>query len=141
MTRHTINPILFFLLFTVILASGCNGMPFTKSDADVPQPLTTRHTFEDIAVPSELKIDEGQSFVFETAAFKAGTLYFTGYVDVDSLKNYFVENMPKDGWRLKSIFRFPKIVLLYEKSNKVCIIEIFEKTFMTQVEIWVAPVV
>ena len=132
------------LLAAVLLTGGLGCSYFESSTKDTQSqpkaPTTARHSFDDILVPTDLDFDASNSFVFESTELKAGTLYFSGYVDPDSLKNFFVESMPKDGWQLKSIFRFPKTVLLFEKSNKVSIIEIYEKTVLTHVEIWVAPV-
>ncbi|MEW5721892.1 MAG: hypothetical protein AB1896_02205 [Thermodesulfobacteriota bacterium] len=117
-------------------ALGCSSLPFLKGD-DEPPPV--QQQFEDVKVPGELKIDRSNSFVFETQGFKAGTLYFTGYVDPDSVMDFFKAEMPRDGWRLKSIFRHPKTVLLFEKENKNCIVIIYESVILTHVEVWVAP--
>lgn len=126
------------LIILLMAGYGCEHMPDALTGNSKPSE-PTRYSFTDILIPGELSIDKSESFVFESTGLKAGTLFYSGYVDVDSLKNFFQANMPKDGWRLRSIFRFPKVVLLFEKPEKVCIIEIIEKTVMTHVEIWVAP--
>ena len=134
--KYITVPVLVLLLVT--FSMGCSQMTPGTEPGD-PGSAPMRHSFDDVQVPGELKLDSGQSFVFETVDFKAGTLYFKGYVDVESLKSFFERNMPQDGWRLKSVFRFPKAVLLFEKVNKVCIIEIYETAVNTHLEIWVAP--
>ena len=123
-----------------ITAAGCQHVPTPWEDTSSKAP-TTHYSFNDILIPSELTVDESDSFVFETAGFNAGTLFLSGYVDVKSLETFFTENMPKDGWQLKSVFRFPKTVLLFEKPEKACIIEIYEKMVLTRVELWVAPTI
>ncbi|MBU2549776.1 MAG: hypothetical protein KKB20_15285 [Proteobacteria bacterium] len=110
-----------------------------KSDEAQGGPTGQYYNFEDIEVPVDLKIDDKRSFVYETGGFKAGTLLFSGYVEIDSLAKYFSTAMVKDGWKLKSTFRYPKQVLLFEKEKKVAIIIIYEGTINTHVEIWVAP--
>ncbi|MBF0531365.1 MAG: hypothetical protein HQK55_19265 [Deltaproteobacteria bacterium] len=135
---------LFLSAFVVSLGlflflTGCSKIPYLK-DEDPPQPPTHSH-FNDILVPSEMKIDRESTFVFETQGFKAGTLHLTGYVDVESITDFFRNNMPKDGWSLKSVFRHPKTMLLFEKERKTCIISVYEKTIMTHAEIYVAPTV
>jgi len=129
--------ILFVLLIGLV---GCADMPWQKNASPGHQTGQTvaRH-FEDIPIPAELKFNDHESFVFEASGFKAGTLYYSGYVDTDSLVTFFNDMMPLNGWRLKSTFRGPKIVLLFEKPPKACIIVIYEKTINTYVEIWVAP--
>ena len=125
------------VVILIMLAGGfaCSSIPFLNSE---PEPPTHVH-FEDVLVPSELNLNRNRSFVFETQGFKAGTLYFRGYVEPDSVADFFKAHMPKDGWQLKSIFRHPKTVLLFEKPQKNCIITIYEETVFTYVEIWVAP--
>jgi hypothetical protein len=133
----------YFLLLSLVIwivGAGCQHVPTPWGDNKSTDP-TTRYVFNDILIPSELSVDESDSFVFETAGFKAGTLFLSGYVDIKSVESFFTENMPKDGWHLKSVFRFPKTVLLFEKPEKACIIELYEKTLSTGVEIWVAPAI
>lgn len=130
---------LFALILTLAIVAGglgCSNIPFMEPDEE---PVPTHVHFEDVLIPAELDLDRKESFVFETEGFKAGTLYFKGYVDPDSITEFFRKSMPNDGWILKSIFRHPKTVLLFEKERKSCIIVIFESTIYTHVEIWVAP--
>ena len=117
---------------------GCSLLEREIEPADVA--LTSSYfNFEDIKVPKHLKLDRGRSFVHDVAGFKAGTLYFSGNVEVNSLVAFFSDSMLKDGWRLKSSFRYPKMLHLFEKEGKSCIIIIEEDFMNTRVEIWVAP--
>jgi hypothetical protein len=47
--------------------------------------------------------------------------------------------MAKDNWRLVSSFKSPRTIMFFNKANRSCIINITEKSFKTDVEIWVAP--
>ncbi|MEW6266856.1 MAG: hypothetical protein AB1641_27590 [Thermodesulfobacteriota bacterium] len=126
----------YMLLVMLAATAGCSHMPFLRSSE--PLPPINEH-FTDVQVPGDLKLDRNSSFVFETSGFKAGTLFFSGYVDAESVVSFFKGSMPKDGWRLKTVFRHPKTMLLFEKETKSCIISVYEKTIMTRVEVWVAP--
>lgn len=132
-------------VLVVLLSGGLFGCAqFSKLKEVEPAetaPTTRYYDFEDIQVPTDLKLDPRQSFVYDTEGFKAGTLYFSGYVEVDSLVAFFSDAMVRDGWRLRSTFRYPKMLLLFEKKEKVCLIMIYEKLINTYVEIWVAPTV
>ena len=132
-----IRNLITLLVVALMLVGGfaCSNIPFLQGEEEPP----THVHFEDILVPSELTLNRSRSFVFETQGFKAGTLYFRGYVEPDSVADFFKNAMPKDGWTLKSIFRHPKTVLLFEKPRKSCIITIYEETVFTYVEVWVAP--
>lgn len=135
MNKMKITLVLVAAAFLIVL-SGCDKVPFMNEEP--PAPPSHSH-FDDVLIPSEMSVDRDNSFVFETQGFKAGTLYFKGRVDVDSLTDFFKNSMPKDGWRLKSIFRHPKTVLLFEKPDKNCIVMIYENTLFTYLEVWLAP--
>jgi len=122
----------------ILNLAGCSLLEREIEPADVA-PTSSYFNFEDIKVPKRLKLDRKRSFVHDIAGFKAGTLYFSGNVEVNSLVAFFSDSMLKDGWRLKSSFRYPKMVLLFEKEGKSCIIIIEEEFMNTRVEIWVAP--
>jgi hypothetical protein len=47
--------------------------------------------------------------------------------------------MAQDNWRLMSSFKSPRTILFFTKANRSCIINITERSFDTEVEIWVAP--
>jgi len=119
--------------------SGCSYFQKKIEPAEVATSTVKYYNFEDIKVPSELKLNERRSFIHDMAGFKAGTLYFSGYVSSDSLVDFFKDTMVKDGWKLKSIFRYPKVLELFEKPKKICIIIIKEELLTTKVEIWVSP--
>ena len=48
-------------------------------------PVPVYYDFDDVLVPSELKIDRKASFVYATPNFASGVLVMDGYVDADSL--------------------------------------------------------
>ena len=129
-----------YIFFGLILLNpvGCSLLEREIEPADVA-PTRSYFKFEDIKVPEQLKLDRNRSFVHDVAGFKAGTLYFSGNVEVNSLVAFFSDSMLNDGWRLKSSFRYPKIIHLFEKAGKSCIIIIEEDFMNTRVEIWVAP--
>jgi len=95
--------------------------------------------FSDILLPRELVVERDKSFIYDTASLTAGVLYLNGRVEVKSLTNFFAQSMVTDNWVLAARFLTPKVVLLFEKTNKRAIITITETTFTTHCEIWVAP--
>ncbi|MBW2331799.1 MAG: hypothetical protein JRF30_13045, partial [Deltaproteobacteria bacterium] len=102
--------------------------------------LKTSNDFEDVLVPSELKVDKKRSFIFYHAPdFTAGVLVLRGRVEVKSLIRFFENNMAKDNWRLASSLKSPCTIMFFNKPNRGCIINITERQLKTEVEIWVAP--
>jgi len=98
--------------------------------------------FDDVLVPEELKYDQKNSFIYETARFKTGVMVFTKYwVDVESLIEFFIFHMEKDNWKLVNSFRGKESILNFSKPDKSCTIRINEKwTGTSVVEIRVGPV-
>jgi hypothetical protein len=47
--------------------------------------------------------------------------------------------MAKDNWRTVSAFKSPRTLLLFQKENRWCVINITDGDWNTTVEIWVAP--
>ena len=117
-------------------SSEKTGTFFSKRDK-TQAPLY--YDFEDVLVPSELKIVKKRSFVYHSPDFTAGVLVLTGRVEINSLIRFFDNNMAKDNWRLVSSFKSPRTIMFFNKSNRGCIINITEKQFKAEVEIWVAP--
>ena len=135
------------LVSILLLGLGCATLQKsedTSNEAEVKKseikgPAPVYYDFADILVPAELSLDERNSFVYSTSSFSAGVLVFEGYVQGESLVNFFTTNMPKDGWTLKSSFRYRRVILNFEKDQRSCLISVAEYPLKTGVEIWVAP--
>ncbi|OQY05489.1 MAG: hypothetical protein B6I22_07325 [Desulfobacteraceae bacterium 4572_123] len=130
----------------VFLATGCSHLPKGEKNTETPVvadqdagPVPLYYDFGDVLIPSELKVDKKSSFVFRTANFSAGVISLKGRVEVSSLLTFFNSNMQKDNWKEIASFKSPRSVIMYEKANRYCVINISEKNFTTYVEIWVAP--
>ena len=134
------------MITVMLLTTGCShfqrGDKNTENMALAQQdsgPVPLYYDFGDVLIPSELKVDKKSSFVFRTANFSAGVISLKGRVDVASLLTFFTSNMQKDNWKEIASFKSPRSVIMYEKANRYCVINISEKDFYTYVEIWVAP--
>ena len=64
-----------------------------------------------------------------------------GAVELGSLIDFFENNMARDNWRAVSTFKSPRTLLLFQKENRWCVINITDDKYSTHVEIWVAPTV
>jgi hypothetical protein len=100
-----------------------------------------KYYFDDVVVPSELNYKPKKSFVYETAGFKAGILFFSKWrLDVDSLIDFFNYHMEKDNWKRVNSFRGKESMINFSKPDKTCTIKIVEKWYgSTVVEIRVGP--
>ena len=97
------------------------------------------YDFDDILIPKEMKLVPKSSLLFETPELKAGVIFFEGRVDPVSLFDFFINNMPKDNWQLRSYFKYGRYIMVFEKPDKDCIISVNEKTLTTELEMWVTP--
>ena len=138
--------ILVVMATLMLLTTGCGyfqkGAKNTETPAVANQdagPVPLYYDFGDVLIPSELKVNKKSSFVFRTANFSAGVVSLKGRVEVSSLLVFFSNNMQKDNWKEIASFKSPRSVIMYEKTNRYCVINISEKDYYTYVEIWVAP--
>ena len=139
------------LAFFFMNMAGCAESQFQKKTADKPAPTMEEKTkgeppiyydFNDVLIPGELKLDREASFIYQTAGLTAGVLVFSGRVELNSLINFFKNNMVKDNWQIVSTIKSERNMMLFKKEKRWCVVSIKEKElFDTETEIWVAPIV
>ncbi len=96
--------------------------------------------FPDVPVPQELSRIDGESFVFQSGPLVVGLMTLRGtHVDVQSIINFYKIAMPRENWKPRGGFNAKKTVLIFEKPDKTCVINVYEKLFRTYVEVYVAP--
>jgi hypothetical protein len=139
MPRRLTVVFLLFFLFSVLSACAT-----TKKEGAPPvveeKPRASSYEFNDILIPSEMKLNQKDSFVYTTSRFKAGVLTFSGRVESDSLASFFQNNMTKDGWRTISTLKFHGTMVVFLKDDRACVITIKEKFFSTTLEVRVGPI-
>ncbi len=137
---------LVMVLSIMVLICGCSAMSQKKDDPQVspvaePQeegsPLY--YDFGDVPVPPQLKLVTKSSFVYRTQGFSAGVIVLKGRVELGSLITFFENHMARDNWQVVSTFKSTRTLLLFQKENRWCVINITDDTYNTHVEIWVAP--
>ncbi len=132
------------VIFMVAGLAGCAGSkyrknPFSSRTSSVKKASARYHDFGDVLIPAEMKRDDKNCFIYQTAGFAAGVLSIKGRVEVNSLVSFFETNMLRDNWKSVSSFKSPKTLLLFQKENRYCVISVTGGDFSTKVEIWVAP--
>ncbi|MBT8357985.1 MAG: hypothetical protein HKO79_06230 [Desulfobacterales bacterium] len=129
----------------IFLITACSTLPSERNSSDSYEAIRQKnktgplyYDFEDVLIPRELKVDQKSSFVYNTAGFSAGVLVLKGRVELGSLISFFEKNMAKDNWLLISSFKSSRTIMLFQKQNRWCVINITEG-MSTRTEIWVAP--
>ena len=131
------------IMILLFLLMACSSTP-QKTDGKNARETDKKNAplyydFGDVLVPRELKLNVEASFVYQTSGFTAGVLVFKSKVERVSLIKFFENNMAKDNWQTVSAFKSPRTLLLFQKENRWCVINITEINWDTMVEIWVAP--
>ena len=132
-------------LVTMLFAGGIAGCASTSnSGPGAPggggsQMRPTAYDFPDILIPNELELVSGSSYVFQGPKTKAGLLVFKGRVDTKSVIDFFQTSMPRESWKFKGGFRYKRSVLVFEKPEKICLINIHEDLYYTYVEVYLTP--
>lgn len=141
-------------LLLVVAAAGWTGCSGTAAEQQAGQPVTGptsgagagwvqvgRVYLDDVRVPSELDFDADESILYETAKFKAGVLRFSKWrLEVESVIDFFMINMPKDKWTFVNAFKGKEAFLTFSKPDKTCTVRITETwTGMVKVAIAVGP--
>ena len=133
----------FGIMALLLLVAACSSTPQTtdgseaqeKNDKNAP----LYYDFGDVLIPRELNLDVNSSFVYHTAGFTAGILAFKSKAELGSMIDFFENNMAKDNWQAVGVFKSPRTLLLFQKENRWCVINITDNQWSTLVEIWVAP--
>jgi hypothetical protein len=114
--------------------------PSSPVPSSPSEPKAKYFQFNDIPIPPQLDEQAKNSYVFQSGQIKMGFLTLRGRVNSDSMINFFVVALPHQGWRLKAQFRANRSLLIFDKSDKVCVILMKDETYYTYVEIYVSPV-
>jgi len=134
----------FLAAFFLTFATGCSAMRYNSKNDSIElsknrKKLPAYHDFDDILIPPGYKLDKKSTFVFRTPGLAAGVLVFKGKIRLNSDIEFFSENMLQDNWNLITSFKSPRTMMIYNKENRWCVINI--STGESKAEIWVAPTV
>ncbi|MFZ7124789.1 MAG: hypothetical protein ACOWWM_01375 [Desulfobacterales bacterium] len=138
------------LAAVMLLVAGCSSLAGTRTGADsdtaaaaTPSP-TVYHDFNDVLLPSELKVDADRTYIVQGSGMSIGVLTLKGWVERDSLIQFFRVGMERDNWQIMTSFKSPKkttgSILVFSKENRMAVITIREGLIYTSVEIAVSPI-
>ncbi len=128
--------------FFLLILSGCasQNKPIDASGSVGPLPSPVAN-YDDIKVPPEMKLDTKKTLTINTESFHGGVLIFSGYVEVQSLKDYMTTSMKNDQWRHVGEASYNNVLLAFTKPHKTCIIVLhgggFGKLGSTKMEMYV----
>ncbi len=138
-----------FVLMTGFLCTGCAGLFNTNfgatsnaSSQSEEASIPLYRDFEDVAIPRELKEDKKSTYIIESSGYRSGILALKGRIERNSLIDFFKDNMTKDNWKAITSFKTPdRAIMLFQKENRWCMINITEKEIYTYIEVGVVPTI
>jgi len=144
------NNLAFYLILAALVAglASCSSMNTTSgstggSSASKTSSPTLYRDFDDILLPSEMKIDPKRTYIVEGSGLTNGILTVKGWVDRDSLIHFFKGSMGRDKWQEVASFKSPtedtSSILVFQKTGRTAVISIKEGWIYTYAEIAVAP--
>jgi hypothetical protein len=134
------------LLVTLLFLTGCLPMD-SQETADGHAPAKTSNMvttepyypvdFRDLLIPGELEWNREKSVSINTSSFNGGILTFSGRVEVNSLTDFFINGMKKDGWSITGSVKSRDVLLAFIKENSSCMIKIAEGGALGKTEVTV----
>jgi len=132
------------LVFLSLAWMGCSTLKERPRDSIIGQDVGAGkyYHFDDVLIPRELNYIADESFVYETAQLKTGSMIFKKWrADSVSLVDYFRDHMEKDHWKLVNSFQGKESILNFTKPDKTCTVKIVDRWYgTTMVEVRVGPI-
>ena len=124
----------------LFMLAGCSelnlGQGSTQTEGTGSSQSYFPTKFRDFEVPNELKVDRSETLFINTSSFNGGIVYLTGRLEVESLTDFFIQSMQKNGWKLGGEAHYKNVLLAFSKPNKNCLISLYEGTLGTNTKVY-----
>ncbi len=124
---------IFMILATLLLTSGCANTigktQISSADSALPPVSGFADDIQDIVLPTDMEWKRDKSMTIKTESFRGGIWYYTGRVDVVSLKDFMAGAMKDNKWKLVGEATSKDIMLAFVKPNKTCMMVIADEAF------------
>ena len=145
--RNNLLTLIGLSILAVTLAA-CSSMNATSggsagNTATQAASPTLYRDFNDILLPNEMKIEPDRTYIVEGSGLTTGILTIKGWVDRNSLMDFFKSAMKRDQWQELASFKSPtpetSSIIVFQKEERTAVISIDEGWIYTYAEIAVAP--
>ena len=140
-TRTTSFLTILTLAFFILFSSGCAMLQGSEDEtAYEPAPENAPYYpsgMVDIQIPGELSENREDSLYIDTASFIGGIKSFSGRVEINSLSDFFVTTMEKNGWKKVGNIQYKNVLLAFSKPNKTCMISIFDAAYGMKTKVYI----
>ncbi|MCL7486615.1 MAG: hypothetical protein M8357_00380 [Desulfobulbaceae bacterium] len=120
---------LFWAIALLPLAGCADRMTSSEEMPDLSSISAFAGDLKDIELPVELEWKRDKSMTIKTESFNGGIWHYEGRVEPLSLKDYMVNAMHNNKWKLVGESTSQDIFLAFVKPNKTCMIVISDSRF------------
>ena len=118
-----------FILIAALLFvfGGCaqkSNIPVDDDFDSLPPMASTVGNYEDIELPADMKYSNKRSMSIRTDSFRGGIIYYSGRVEMYSLKEFIIVSMKKNKWKLAGEVSSGNVILAFTKPSKTCMMNI-----------------
>jgi hypothetical protein len=136
-------PMIYALVVLLLLGgAGCSALQTDSTESSqgssTVMPPYLPSGVKDIQIPAELEMKPDDSMFINTSSYIGGILSYEGRVDMESLADFFVATMKKNGWKMTGSIRYKNVLMAFVKPHKSCLIKIMDTglSMKTQVSIY-----
>ncbi len=124
---------IFMILATLLLTSGCANTigktQISSDDSALPPVSGFADDIQDIVLPTDMEWKRDKSMTIKTESFRGGVWYYTGRVEVVSLKDFMTNSMKDNKWKLVGEATSKDVMLAFVKPNKTCMMVVADEAF------------
>ncbi len=113
------------ITLSLFIISGCSktSQPIVQA-LDVPAVANPIESHDDIVLPPGMEWERDKSMAIKTASFSGGLYYYSGRIELHSLKDYIKRSMANNNWKLVGGVSSGETMYAFIKPNKTCMVTI-----------------
>lgn len=112
--------------YSLFMVNGCAQQSAAPPPAVIEPMSNSVGNFEDIMLPAEMKWNSKKSIAIKTESFRGGILEYMGQVEINSLKDFLVNSMANNQWKLVGEASSADVMIAFTKPNKTCMVTLTE---------------
>ena len=114
------------LVVSLVLLNGCSTKSASPPPVEIEPMSNSVGNFEDIVLPAEMKWNSNKSIAIKTESFRGGILEYKGKVEINSLKDFLINSMANNGWKVVGEASSDEVMIAFIKPNKTAMVTLKE---------------
>ncbi|MDD3618625.1 MAG: hypothetical protein RBR09_10330 [Desulfobulbaceae bacterium] len=119
----------FFSLIMLLPLAGCMDKTAGPIDPGLPPVSGFAGDLQDIELPTQMEWIREKSMTVKTESFNGGIWKYSGRVEPLSLKDFIINSMQNNKWKLVGEATSGETLLAFAKPSKTCMMVISESRF------------